>query len=458
MAWYEWILSILLFIVSLGALITIHEAGHLSMAKVFKVYCHEFSIGFGPALLHKRKQGHETYFSIRAVPLGGYVAMYGEEGQEFEEGLQIPEERSLEGVKKWKKAIIVSAGVILNAILALVLIAISNFCFPVISVTTSTNVAPNSIAEQAGMVADDNIQFIYPASCVKDDKISPIYYEYTTEDKVIHAGNFFIVDTNIEMIPESDPGNMHHYVLTFMYTGNKNDSVFTEGIKLYPAISKADLSQNQYVNEVFKDWAKEEDSPEYYPNFSNASYTPSEKTKFVTSIIFHPKDDYEHFYQRTVEITTEASGNKYVYKNIGLSFKTKDQWLPIGDRFKQTFVDFGDASSAVFKGIGVLFTGGIRNMSGIVGIFETSASLFSNYTFATYLYFWGMISINLAIFNLLPFPGLDGWQLLVTAIEGISKKKLPNKFKSIMSFIGLALLFMLMIAIVVMDIVRIAGA
>ena len=197
MAWYEWILSILLFIVSLGALITIHEAGHLSMAKVFKVYCHEFSIGFGPALLHKRKQGHETYFSIRAVPLGGYVAMYGEEGQEFEEGLQIPEERSLEGVKKWKKAIIVSAGVILNAILALVLIAISNFCFPVISVTTSTNVAPNSIAEQAGMVADDNIQFIYPASCVKDDKISPIYYEYTTEDKVIHAGNFFIIDTNI---------------------------------------------------------------------------------------------------------------------------------------------------------------------------------------------------------------------------------------------------------------------
>ena len=96
-------------------------------------------------------------------------------------------------------------------------------------------------------------------------------------------------------------------------------------------------------------------------------------------------------------------------------------------------------------------------MSGIVGIFDTSASLYSQYTFSTYLFFWGLISINLAIFNLLPFPGLDGWQLLVTAIEGITRKKIPAKLKGIMSFIGLGLLFALMIAIVVLDILRIVG-
>jgi regulator of sigma E protease len=65
---------------------------------------------------------------------------------------------------------------------------------------------------------------------------------------------------------------------------------------------------------------------------------------------------------------------------------------------------------------------------------------------------WGLISVNLAIFNLLPFPGLDGWQLLVTAIEGISRKKVPTKVKSIISAVGLVLLFGLMIFITIKDI------
>ena len=128
-------------------------------------------------------------------------------------------------------------------------------------------------------------------------------------------------------------------------------------------------------------------------------------------------------------------------------------WLPFGQRLKYTFEDFGSAAGAVFKGLKILFTGGIRNMSGIVGIFDASATLYSSYTFATYLYFWGLISINLAIFNLLPFPGLDGYQLVVLAVESITKKKIPNKVKTIVSIVGLGLLFTFMIVLVVKDII-----
>lgn len=455
MAWWEWLLSILLFIVSLGALITIHEAGHLSMAKLFKVYCHEFSIGFGPKILKVRKEGHETYFSIRAIPLGGYVSMYGEGADELPEFKDVPPERSLEGVKKWKKAIIVLAGVILNAILALILILISNLAFPLIQQTASTEVKQDSIAYVAGVRSDDRVKFIYPSSMEQDGGIMPFQYDYTTEDKIIHAGNFFIVDNSITMISEVDHTNELHYVLTFMYTGDKGNSVLTEGIKLYPAIAKADVANNPYVSKVFGSWAAEKDSPEYYPNFTVQNYVPGEKTTFTTNINFALQND--SIVQRALTITTVADGSKYKWNDVGISFKTREYWAPVGDRFKQSFVDYGNAASAVFRGLGVLFTGGIRNMSGIVGIFETSATLFSNYTFATYLYFWGMISVNLAIFNLLPFPGLDGWQLLVTIIEGVSHKKLPNKFKQAMSLIGLGLLFLLMIAIVVLDILRIAG-
>ena len=115
-AW-QWILSILLFIFSFGLLIVIHEFGHFSTAKLFNVYCQEFSIGFGPKLLKVRKEGHETYFSIRAIPLGGYVSMYGE-GAELEEGVTLPPSRSIDGIARPKRAIVMAAGITLNALLA----------------------------------------------------------------------------------------------------------------------------------------------------------------------------------------------------------------------------------------------------------------------------------------------------------------------------------------------------
>ena len=66
---------------------------------------------------------------------------------------------------------------------------------------------------------------------------------------------------------------------------------------------------------------------------------------------------------------------------------------------------------------------------------------------------WGVISINLAIVNIFPFPGLDGWHLLVIGIEGATRKKIPQKFKTIMSLIGLGILFVLMILIIVKDVI-----
>ena len=92
---------ILLFILCLSVLIVVHEAGHFAMAKAFNVYCLDFSIGFGPALFHRKRKNGETYFSIRAFPLGGYVSMYGE-GVELPDGVEVPSERSFENIKKWK--------------------------------------------------------------------------------------------------------------------------------------------------------------------------------------------------------------------------------------------------------------------------------------------------------------------------------------------------------------------
>ena len=118
--------SILLFIVSISLLITIHELGHFTMAKIFNVYVNEFSIGFGPQLF-KVKKGETTY-SLRAIPLGGYVSMFGE-GVEITDG-SVPQERSLLGIKKWKRAIIMIAGITLNFVLGFLLFFVNNAFFP----------------------------------------------------------------------------------------------------------------------------------------------------------------------------------------------------------------------------------------------------------------------------------------------------------------------------------------
>ena len=446
------IVSIILFIVAFGVLICIHEAGHLSMAKLFKVYCKEYSIGFGPAIISKKKEGHETKFSLRAIPLGGYVSMYGEGMEDDPELKDVPPERSLEGIKKWKKAIVLSAGVILNAVLAFILIFISNFAFPTIHYTREAVVAESSLIAKEGVVSGDHIKFLLPSSYEEDGKIAPFYYEFTDSEKVIHSNNFFIVDPDITLADGTQ------VVLTYMFTGDKKEPNFSEGLKLYKGVSRSELSTLTYDTQLKQDflaWSTQEGSPDYYPNFETGLYLLDEDFRFTAKL------NFENVGQKSLEIHVSFSkkGAKTVntFEDIGLSFKRAKEWLPVSQRFKNTFADFGSAAGAVFKGLKILFTGGIKNMSGIVGIFDASASLYTQYTFSTYLFFWGLISINLAIFNLLPFPGLDGWQLLVTAIEGISRKKIPAKFKTIMSLIGLGLLFALMIAIIVLDILRIVG-
>ena len=145
------ILYILLFIFCLSVLIMVHEAGHLVTAKIFKVYCLEYSIGFGPALIHKKRKGGETFFSLRTIPFGGYVSMYGE-GVELPEGVEVDSSRSLEGIKKWKKCIILVAGVTMNAVLALVLFFISEVAFQKHEFYADTvKIEKDSIAEVYGL-------------------------------------------------------------------------------------------------------------------------------------------------------------------------------------------------------------------------------------------------------------------------------------------------------------------
>lgn len=148
-------MTLIYFILILGIIVFVHELGHLISAKFFNVYCREFAIGMGPKI--KSWQKGETTYSLRALPVGGFVAMAGEEGVDVED---IPANRTIKGIAPLKRIVIMLAGVFMNILLAWV-IFVGVFVFqgartlppePVIAGTVS-----GSVAEKAGFQDGDEI-------------------------------------------------------------------------------------------------------------------------------------------------------------------------------------------------------------------------------------------------------------------------------------------------------------
>ncbi len=154
---------ILYFILVFGSIITIHEVGHLVAAKYFNVYCEEFAFGMGPKVFSKKYK--ETTYSIRLLPLGGFVAMAGEPDAMFDQ-TEIPVERTIKGISKWKQIIIMLAGVFMNFLLAIVLFIGVNLMNPQVQLPAKpvvASVVEGSPADVAGILPDDMIiEVIYP--------------------------------------------------------------------------------------------------------------------------------------------------------------------------------------------------------------------------------------------------------------------------------------------------------
>lgn len=136
-----------------GLLITFHELGHFTVAKLVGIKVHEFSLGFGPKLFGIPKG--ETAYNVRALPLGGFVRMAGMDPQEEAEA---DPERGFNKKTVGQRAAVIFAGPLMNFLLAVVLLALV-FLFQGVPVSTTgiREVMPGYPAEKAGMVAGDKI-------------------------------------------------------------------------------------------------------------------------------------------------------------------------------------------------------------------------------------------------------------------------------------------------------------
>jgi membrane-associated protease RseP (regulator of RpoE activity) len=451
----SFLLTVLILIVMLGILISTHELGHLVMAKTFNVYCLEYSIGFGPKLFSRRRKGGETAFSLRAFPLGGYVSMYGE-GVELPDGVSVPESRSLNGVSAWKRALILVAGIAVNLLLALLFTFVYATCFPTYYTASYFDTgydAQGQVLAEASEAGSRAYCFwikgtigTYAVDESTDRLYSPSYEVNSDETE-----GGYIVDCAATV-----DGNS--YVALYEVESTVNDTDLLSGLTFYKPLAGFYPSA---IETKLGLMAKPDFATSAYPLSASSTLTLHLDVLATASRDSKPtREDYASFLDenRNVKTLTTAAalnGSAYAWNGSeNLVTTTYTYWAPFGARLLKGCQDFAYFFQSIGLGLASIFTGNLSNLGSVVAmgsaINQATAFIGAGQTFFLY---GGFLSLNLAIFNLLPFPGLDGWQLFVTFVEKVFRKKIPEKIKNAVSFIGLALLFGLSIFLIVKDIV-----
>ena len=176
----SFILNLLLFILILGIIVFIHEFGHFIFAKLTGVYVYEFAIGMGPKLFGKK--GKETEYTLRAIPIGGFCQLAGEDLDD-DDAKEVPKDRRLQSKKPFQRFLIMFFGAgnnFISAILILFFIALiwgGNTMNPAVS-----SVEKNYPAYEAGLEAGDVIKEINGHKISTSDDIS-LYLAIADKDK-----------------------------------------------------------------------------------------------------------------------------------------------------------------------------------------------------------------------------------------------------------------------------------
>lgn len=177
-------LNLIYFIIILGIIVLVHEFGHFIFAKIFGIYVYEFAIGMGPKLLHWKSKKGETEYSIRAIPIGGFCSLAGED-LDSDDREKVPSDRRLQSKPVWQRFLVMFFGAGNNFILAFLLLLVIALGW---GATTSkpivTELVSDNPAEIAGIEVGDYILKINGHKIKTSDDIS-IYLQVEDKSKPI---------------------------------------------------------------------------------------------------------------------------------------------------------------------------------------------------------------------------------------------------------------------------------
>ena len=422
--------SALSFIVTISLVVVVHELGHFGMAKFFKVGVEKFSIGFGRVLL--RKKIGLTEFSIRLIPLGGFVMFY--------QNSKLKNINLFEKVSLFKRSLIVLAGPLINFIFAFFLLLFLNQGEQYNILPKITAIDSQSITADVGFKIGDIVLSINDKKINSLNDHKKALIEFANKDLkylVIRDNKEFImnIDRNQRLDLKRNQSNSNG--LYFFPSGrnsllisevNDNSPAYLSNLKKGDQIISVDNNMVYNTDDLLgfiKNKAGEELlikilrgtdklSIPIIPRLSDLGGNRNA----VIGVKLRPnlinKDDYI-----------------YYYKNNGLKIISK------------SFYDVFNGLEMVYKSFLNIVTGNIdwRMLSGPISIAEVSSETISMGVI-TYFSFLVFLNINIGFLNLLPIPTLDGGQLFFYAIEGILGKPLSKEKMIISQRLGVILLFL----------------
>jgi len=412
-------ITVVAFIFVLGVLVFVHEFGHYAVAKLFKVRVEVFSLGFGKRLIGFRRG--DTDYRISLLPLGGYVKMAGENPMEARTG----DPGEFMSHPRWQRFLIAIAGPAMNIILALVVLTgVFMYRHEYLAYLDRAAdigwVTEGSNAQKAGLQTGDKIINI-------GGKQNP-----TWDD--VRYQIFGSINQKLDM--DVQRGDQTLPLSLAVHLPEKDDKdIFTE-LGLIPA-------QSTTVNDVAKGEPAEK-----------AGIRSGDQIIAVngTKIQFGGYDGLSEVLQKIKEnpaqITIERNGERLektlvpqflagskgdskAYRlGVYLIHDIKTQKLSFPAALRTASVECRKNSTLIFKLLGDLVSGkgSLKNFGGPVAIAQESGRA-AQLGLLVLLQFMSLISLNLAIFNLLPIPILDGGLMLMLLVEGIMRRDIKQQVK-----------------------------
>ncbi|MCA9765650.1 MAG: RIP metalloprotease RseP [Carnobacterium sp.] len=417
------ITTIITFILVFSVLVIFHEFGHYYFAKKAGILVREFAIGFGPKIFSYRK--NETTFTIRILPIGGYVRMAGyEEETDIKPGMSVgillDENDQVTTINTYKKKQLLE----------------------VVPIQVSAIDLEKDLYVEGYLPGDDTKLVRYP---VKRDAL--LIEEDGTEVQIAPLDVQFQAASLPQRMMTNFAGPMNNIILAiitftlmaFLQGGvisdeNKLGSIL-EGTPAYEAglvkgeqVLAIDGNKMTSWTEIVKVIQK---SPEKSLMFTLKSVDGSEKQRTVIPEATKGNDDSE-------------IGIIGVNAPVDTSFTAK---LFFGFTYTWTVI------VQILAALGSIFTKGfsIDMFGGPVAIYATTEAVVKT-GYIGVLNWMGILSINLGIINLLPVPALDGGKLLLNAVEGVRGKPLSQEKEGIITLIGVGLLVLLMVLVTWNDI------
>ncbi|WP_457600941.1 RIP metalloprotease RseP [Hydrogenivirga sp.] len=432
--------TLIAFLVLIGILIWFHELGHFLIAKLFGVKVEVFSIGFGPQIF--AKQLGETTYQIAAIPLGGYVKLYGEEEK-------VDDPRAFSSKPNWQKILIALGGPVFNIILTVFLLTVvfwAGVDVPKYMKEPAVvgYVEENSWAEKVGIKPGDRIVQIGSVKIEKWEDIKKAVIENALEKR--------------------------EKLIIVVERAGRTLTLTAEAPKL--ETGKESLGINPYippvVGRVFKEVPGVGPSPAYQVGLKEGDRivkvngVPVNSWYDAVKLIRNSKGNL-------IKLTIEREGRliekevvpaihpqtKFPVLGIAPKIETVKEAHPLGESLKLAINRTEELVALTFKVLGGLFTGAIsvKTLGGPIAIAQFAGQAAES-GIIPYLSSMAFISLQLGIFNLLPLPVLDGGLILLFLIEMLRRKPLPEKFKEYWQKVGFALIISLMVFVVINDILR----